>query len=126
MVLKMESNKDRKLPERLDSLGTKFYFEALFDWYDLRNQPRGAGFLVQAIKNPCSISMSQGFQNSWEASAQTANSESGCTLKLVGERFIRQVDRLSFVLQRDRNLIVAPHSIGFRPLHVHLACPLWT
>ena len=38
----------------------------LFDWYNLRNQPRGAGFLVQAIKNPSSISMPHGFQNSFE------------------------------------------------------------
>ena len=36
----------------------------LFDWYNHRGQPRGAGFLVQSIKNPQSIELPKGFESS--------------------------------------------------------------
>lgn len=36
----------------------------LFDWYNNHGQPRGAGFLVQAIRNPNEISFPRGFESS--------------------------------------------------------------
>ena len=36
----------------------------LFDWYNQRGQPRGAGFLVQSIKKPQSIELPKGFESS--------------------------------------------------------------
>ncbi len=36
----------------------------LFDWYNHRGQTRGAGFLVQSIKNPQSIELPKGFESS--------------------------------------------------------------
>jgi len=36
----------------------------LFDWYNSRGQERGAGFLVQAIRNPGTITLPKGFESS--------------------------------------------------------------
>ena len=47
----------------LESLQTML---ELFDWYNGHNQPRGPGFLIQAIRNPKSIEMPKGFQSSLE------------------------------------------------------------
>lgn len=42
----------------------------LFDWYNQRGQNRGAGFLVQSIKNPSGIELPKGFESSHQANAR--------------------------------------------------------
>ena len=54
----------------LESLQTML---ELFDWYNNRNQPRGPGFLIQAIRNPKSIEMPRGFQSSIEQNRTQAS-----------------------------------------------------
>ncbi len=44
----------------------------LFDWYNQRGQSRGAGFLVQSIKNPQSIELPAGFESSQQVHARHA------------------------------------------------------
>lgn len=44
----------------------------LFDWYNLRGQNRGAGFLVQAIRQPASIAFPTGFETSQQIAARKA------------------------------------------------------
>ncbi len=39
----------------------------LFDWYNNHGQPRGPGFLVQAVRNPNSITFPSGFESSEQA-----------------------------------------------------------
>ncbi len=47
---------------------------ALYDWYNSRNQPRGPGFLVNAIKNPDSIAIPPGFKQSVASAVVTPKS----------------------------------------------------
>ena len=44
----------------------------LFDWYNQRGQSRGAGFLVQSIKNPQSIELPVGFESSQQVQTRQA------------------------------------------------------
>ena len=52
-----------ELAETLPSQSIQTMIE-LFDWYNARGQTRHAGFLVQSIRNPSSITMPIGFESS--------------------------------------------------------------
>jgi len=66
-------------PAVAEELSQNFSLESLqtmvelFDWYNGRNQPRGPGFLIQAIRNPKSIEMPRGFQSSTERNRTQAS-----------------------------------------------------
>ncbi|OYW22672.1 MAG: hypothetical protein B7Z55_04355, partial [Planctomycetales bacterium 12-60-4] len=48
----------------------------LFDWYNNNGQSRGAGFLVQAIRNPSTIQFPKGFTSSVQTAARKSAEES--------------------------------------------------
>lgn len=48
----------------------------LFDWYNSHGQPRGAGFLVQAIREPSSIVLPKDFESSEQAARRRAAQDS--------------------------------------------------
>lgn len=60
----------------------------LFDWYNLRGQNRGAGFLVQAIRQPNKIAFPTGFESSQQiADRKAAEKSRNCQARdLVSQR----------------------------------------
>jgi len=55
----------------------------LFDWYNSHGQPRGAGFLVQAIREPDAIVLPKGFESSEQAARRRAAENSRIKRKRV-------------------------------------------
>lgn len=60
-----------ELSEAYPAQSIKLMIE-LFDWYNHRGQSRGAGFLVQSIKNPKSIELPAGFESSQQVQSRHA------------------------------------------------------
>ncbi|GAA4470017.1 replication initiator protein A [Novipirellula rosea] len=55
----------------------------MFDWYNNHGQPRGPGFLVQAIRNPNSIVFPRGFESSEQAAQRRTAQTSRVTRKRI-------------------------------------------
>lgn len=100
-----------ELAEQYPSRSVQTMIE-LFDWYNSRRQPRGAGFLVNAIKNPQSIVFPNGFQST----AQVAESKPARKLpQATGAEFLTRRERQHLQVEESRQRAFQAFWCGLSP-----------
>ncbi len=98
----------------------------MFDWYNSHGQPRGPGFLVQAIRNPNSIVFPRGFESSEQAAQRRTAQTSRVTRKRIlldasNAEQQQTVDRLQTQFQAFWDGLSPAEQIEFEDKAIELA-----